>query len=113
MKPLLALAAALVGGVTAVASVAVHDGNWAWFLFAVGAPIAALVALPNGWIRVGFVTGWLVVVLVAVAGTSAGSYAISADLRGYLFLTAAMGMMIAAIVTLPTPSRKKQTPSVG
>lgn len=113
MRPLLGLGAAFVGAVTAIASVALHDGNWAWFLLALGAPTAALIALPHGWIRFGFVAGWLGVVLLAVAGTAAGSYAISADLRGYGFLAWAMGLMIAAIVTLPTPNRSERTPSVG
>ncbi len=113
MRLALGLLALVVGGITAIASVALHDGNWAWFALALAAPTAAAIALPGGWIRLGFVAGWLVVVLVAVAGTSAGSYAISADLRGYLFLAWALAMMVGTIVTLPTPNRSMRTPSVG
>ncbi|WP_110207982.1 hypothetical protein [Nocardioides daejeonensis] len=102
-RVLLSLLALVVGLGTGLASTAVHDHNWAWFLLAVAAPAAALAAWPTGWPRIGFTTGWLVLVLVAIQGTAAGSYAISADLRGYLFLASGLGLMVAAIVTLPAP----------
>lgn len=113
MRPLLGLVAAVVGAVTGIASVALHDASWAWFVLTVAAPAAAVTALPKGWLSLGFALGWLAVVLVAIGGTSAGSYAISADLRGYAFLAGAMALMVGAIVSLPTPNRSEQHPSVG
>ncbi|WP_235737903.1 hypothetical protein [Nocardioides alcanivorans] len=102
----LTLLALAVGLVTGLASTAVHDKNWLWFLLAVAAPAAAAAAWTPGWLRVGFCTGWIMLVLVAIQGTRAGSYAISADLRGYLFLGCALLLMMAAIVTLPSPASR-------
>lgn len=95
-----------VGAVTGLASTAVHDKGWGWFLLAVVAPGAAAWAHPAGWLRLGFSAGWIALLVVALQGTAAGSYAISADLRGYLFLACAMTLMVAAIVTLPSPARR-------
>lgn len=105
-RALLVAVLALTGALTAVASVAVHDGNWAWFVLALGAPIAATAALPAGWLRFGFVLGWVAMVLLVVQGTDAGSWAISADLRGYLFLTGGLSLMVAAVVTAPVGPRR-------
>lgn len=104
--PFAVLAVLVIGAVTAIASVAVHDGNWAWFVLALAAPAAATVALPAGWLRFGFVIGWVVMVLVVVQGTAAGSWAISADLRGYLFLAGGLLLMVAAIVSAPVGARR-------
>ena len=49
----------VVGGITGIASLAVHDKSWAWFVLAVAAPVAAVVAAPAGWWRVGFGAGWV------------------------------------------------------
>lgn len=100
------LLAFVVGSVTGLASTAVHDKNWAWFLLAVVTPGVAAWAHPAGWLRLGFTAGWIGLLLLALQGTAAGSYAISADLRGYLFLACGMSLMVAAIVTLPSPPRR-------
>lgn len=101
---------AVVGAVTAIASVALHDANWGWFVLALAAPAASTAALPAGWLRFGFVLGWVAMVLVVIQGTAAGSWAITADLRGYLFLAGGLSLMVAAVVTAPVAGRRPTTP---
>ncbi|MFS3128945.1 hypothetical protein ACLM5J_11135 [Nocardioides sp. Bht2] len=107
----LAALLAPIGAATAIASVAVHDANWAWFVLGLAAPAATTLALPAGWLRFGFVLGWVAMILVVIQGTAAGSWAISADLRGYLFLTGGLGLMVTAVVTAPVPGRRAPAPS--
>lgn len=103
----LTLLALALGLGTGLASTAVHDKSWLWFALAVAAPATAAWAAPAGWLRIGFTTGWIALVLLAIQGTRAGSYAISADLRGYLFLGCGLALMVSAIVTLPTPRTRR------
>ena len=105
------LLALVVGSGTGLASTAMHDKSWAGFLLAVAAPSAATWALPSGWVRIGFATGWIALLLLAVQGTPAGSYAVSADLRGYAFLACGLLLIVAAIVTLPAPRTRRAVPS--
>ena len=102
---LLLLVAAVVGVVTGVASLGVHDKSWGWFLLAVGAPYAAAVAAPPGWARAGFGLGWCGVVLLALLGRPEGDYVVTATARGYGLLVAALGLGVFAIVTLPVGRR--------
>lgn len=113
LRALLVVLLTLTGAVTAIASVAMHDGNWAWFVLALGAPAAATVALPAGWLRFGFVLGWVAMVLLVIQGTEAGSWAISADLRGYLFLAGGLALMVAAVVTAPVGARRPASSPAG
>ncbi|RYP88374.1 hypothetical protein EKO23_03330 [Nocardioides guangzhouensis] len=102
---LLLLVAAGVGVVTGVASIGVHDKSWGWFLLAVGAPYAAAVAAPPGWVRAGFGLGWSGAVLVALLGRPEGDYVVTATARGYALLLAALVLAVFAIVTLPVGRR--------
>lgn len=102
--PLLAVAAVLclvAGGITGVASVAVHNASWAWLLLAIAAPLAALVALRPGWLRVGFAAGWLLLLAIALQGRPEGDYAVQATVRGYLLLTCGLAVIVTTVTTLP------------
>jgi hypothetical protein len=97
--------AAAVGVTTGIASLGLHDKSWAWWLLAVGAPYAAAVAAPAGWVRAGFGLGWTGLVLVALLGRPEGDYVVAATARGYALLVAALVLGVYAIVTLPVQRR--------
>lgn len=106
MTPRVALAAGLVvlGLATGLASVAIHDASWGWFVVAVAAPAVTATAAPSGQPRLGFTLGWLVVPAFALLGRPEGDYVVSANARGYGLLVAALVLLGAAVATLPRPS---------
>jgi hypothetical protein len=94
-----------VGVVTGIASLAVHDRSWPWFLLAVAGPVVAAVALPPGWPRSGFGLGWVGVLMVALLGRPEGDYVVTATARGYTLLGLGLLLLVLVIVTLPVGRR--------
>lgn len=106
------LAQLVAGAATGLAAVVVHSSWWG-LLLAVGATVAALLALPR---RLGargvFCLGWIVIAGLAVFGRPEGDYAVAATFHGYAFLLLALGVICTALVTLATAgSRRSPTPS--
>jgi len=104
-RPLAGLVLLPVGMVTAIASLAVHDKSWPWFLLAVAGPLAAVLALPPGWPRSGFGLGWVGVLMVALLGRPEGDYVVTSTVRGYTLLGTGLVLLMLVIVTLPVGRR--------
>ena len=100
------LVAAVVGAVSGVAGVLVHQ---AWWGLALGltAALVTLAWLPAGSLRVGFAAGWSVTVLRATLTMPGGDYLISADAAGWSFLAGSLVLVTAALATLGSgPGRR-------
>jgi hypothetical protein len=107
MSPALRLLAGaallVVGAVTAVATVALHD--W-WRGLAFGAVVTLLVAyaLPAGWsTRLPYAAGWDAMVGWLTVPRPEGDYVISADAQGYALLGLGLLLLAGCVVTLPRP----------
>ena len=96
--------AVLVGAVTALAAVALHERAWALVL-AVVATAAALAAAPPGWARSGYAAGWVLLVGYLTFPRPEGDYVLTQDLRGYAVLLTALVAFVVALATLPRPRR--------
>jgi hypothetical protein len=96
----------LVGAVTAVAAVALHELVWGFALSA-AATVVTVLALPPGWLRMGFVLGWVVVVGWLTVPRAEGDYLISQDWQGYALLGIGIAVLVAAVATLPRPARHR------
>lgn len=91
----------LVGAVTGVATVALHELWWG-FALAVAAVLAAVVALPAGWwSRLSFVVGFDLVLGWLTVPRSEGDYLISQDWQGYALLVFGVVVLVGALATLP------------
>ncbi|MGB0100465.1 MAG: hypothetical protein WBP61_09310 [Nocardioides sp.] len=103
MRPLGAAGALLVGAVTGVATVALHELWWGLAL-ALGALTTTMVALPPGWwSRLSFVVGFDAVVGWLTLPKPEGDYLISQDVQGYALLATGLVLLVVAIATLPRP----------
>lgn len=100
-----ALALLLVGAATAVAGLALHEKNWPLFLLCLAAPLATAYAAPPGWLRLGYVTGWFLVLAVAVLGRPEGDFALSTSVRGYALLLNGLLLLGFMVATIPRPVR--------
>ena len=105
-RPFAGLLLLPVGIVTGIASLAVHDKSWAWFLLAVVGPVAAVVALPPGWPRSGFGLGWVGVLMAALLGRPEGDYVVTSTARGYTLLGLGLLLLMIVVVTLPVGRRR-------
>jgi hypothetical protein len=95
----------LVGAVTGLAAVLVHQRWWSLALVvaAVGATVAAL---PPGWrTRLPFALGFAAVLALAMTPRGEGDYLVAADAHGYVLLALGLAVVLTAIVTLPRPQR--------
>lgn len=93
----------LVGAVTGVAAVAVHQRWWSLAL-AVAAVAATMLALPPGWsTRLPFALGLVAVLGLAMTPRGEGDYLIPANARGYALLGVGFLGLLFAITTLPRP----------
>ncbi len=110
---LVGLALLPVGAVTGIASVAVHDKSWGWFLLAVAAPLAVTVALRPGWRRAGFAVGWVGVLMVALLGRPEGDYVVSSTARGYALLGLGLALVVLVVVTVPVRARSGRSGASG
>lgn len=95
----------VLGAASGLASVAVHDKSWLWFVLALAAPLATTIAVAAGLLRVAFVAGWFGVLMLAVLGRPEGDYAISSNVRGYSLLGAGLLILALAVATIPRPVR--------
>lgn len=96
-----AVGAVLLGGVTAVLAVAVHDRWWGLAL-GVAASVAVAAALPAGWWRrLPFTAGWSLAVGWLAVPRADGGYVIAADLPGYVLLAVAVALPLVGLLTLP------------
>lgn len=95
----------LLGGATAVGSVAVHA--WWWGLpLAVATPAATLVALPGGWWRrLPFALAWSAVVVWASVERPEGDVVVRADAAGYVLLAMTVAVVVGGVVGLVDRSR--------
>jgi hypothetical protein len=94
-----------LGAASGLASVAVHDKSWPWFLLAVAAPLATTVALASGLLRSAFVAGWFGLLMLATLGRPEGDYAIASSGRGYGLLAAGLLLLGFAVATIRRPVR--------
>lgn len=100
MRALAALPLVVVGAWTAVCAVALYS-NALWLGLGVGASAVAMHALPGGWLRFGFMTGWLTVLVIALLGRPEGDWVIVADWHGYTLLGAGLFFVTYAVTTVP------------
>lgn len=99
----------VVGVVTGLASVALHQLWWG-LLLATVATVATTFALGRGWLtRLPFALGWAGFVGYATMPPPGGGYAISADTSGYLLAGLALVLLGFALATLPRPGRRPGT----
>jgi hypothetical protein len=106
VRAVVAVGLLVVGGVTAIAAVAVHGLSWGLPL-AVAATLVTLVALPAGWwLRLPFAIGWTVLIGWLVSPRPEGDYLISSDLPGYALVGLALLVLVLGIATLPRPTRR-------
>lgn len=101
---------ALLGAVTSVATVAVHQRTWGLVL-AVAAVVATTVAIPAGWFtRLPFGLGYAVVLGLAVMPTAGGDVLVPANGKGYALLGLGFVLVLASVATLPRPTRSPTIP---
>jgi len=109
---LVALVLAVLGALTALPAVALHQR---WWGLAVGllAAVGFLAALPAGAARVGYVAGWSAV-LGALTGTRPeGDYLVPATVPGYVLLVATAAFVVVALVTIPARGARDDPGSRG
>jgi hypothetical protein len=101
MRLVTGLGALLAGGMTGLATVAVH--RWWWgLLLAAAAIVAMLAAVGPGWLtRLPFGIGLALVVGRLAVRTSEGDYLLASDPAGYAVLGLALLTVAVAVVTLP------------
>lgn len=109
----LTLLAVVVGAITGIASIALHEKSWPWLALAVAAPAATAVALPQGWLRSGFCLGWIGIAFLALQTRPEGDYVVLSNARGYTVFGFALVLMVGMVVTLPARRRSKESESVA
>ncbi|MFC5177417.1 hypothetical protein [Nocardioides taihuensis] len=104
---LVALGLLVVGVVTAVAVVALHQLWWGLVL-GLAATLTTLVALPPGWwTRLAFAVGWVGLVAYVVPARPSGSYLVPGNAAGYLLLGAGLVVLLLAVATV-RPARRDE-----
>ena len=94
-----------LGAASGLASVAVHDRSWPWFVLAAAAPLATTIAVASGLLRFAFVAGWFGLLMLAVLGRPEGDFAIRSTERGYALLGAGLLLLVLAMATIRPPVR--------
>lgn len=93
----------LVGAVTAIATVGLHQIWWG-FVLAFAATFVTAYALPPGWwTRLAFVVGWGAMVGWLTVPRDEGDYLVSSDLAGYALLGLGLVLVMFGVATLPRP----------
>ena len=105
MRALAALPLAVVGAWTSLCVVGFYS-HTPWLVVGVAGSVAATGALSAGWLRFGFVAGWLVVLAMALLGRSEGDWVIVADWRGYTLLVTGLLLLSYAVATIPRRAAK-------
>jgi hypothetical protein len=93
-----------LGLLAGVAAVVLHHTTWGMVLAAVAA-VAAVRALRlwNPTAATAFTAGWVVPLLVALAGRAEGDYAVSADGKGYVLVGVGVVVFVTGLVSGPRP----------
>jgi hypothetical protein len=95
-----ALALLLAGGVSGIATLALHTRDWGLPL-AAAAGVTAVLALPPGWwSRLALAVGWSLPVGLAVAGRLEGDHVLSETASGYAVLVMVLVLLGMAVGTL-------------
>lgn len=103
MKVVAAVGLLLVGAITGLTTVAVHELVWGLVL-AVAATAVTVLALPPGWwSRLAFVVGWVAIVGWLTLPRAEGDYLISQDWQGYVVLGFGLLLLVLGLATLPRP----------
>ena len=93
----------VVGAVTGVAAVAVHQRWWGLALV-VAAVTATLLALPRGWwSRLPFALGFVALLGLAMTPRGEGDYLVPGNTRGYVLLGVGILALVTAVASLPRP----------
>jgi hypothetical protein len=112
---LLAYVLALVLGFAAgIAAIAVHRSP-AGILLGLGTAVVVIWALRQ-WLpraAAAFAAGWLVPLLVAVAGRGEGDYAVSSDLHGWLLIGSGFVVLVTGIALSTVPTVRHDSGSRG
>ena len=104
MRLVAALGLLVVGAVTGIATVAVHEMA-GWLALATVATLLTAFALPPGWwSRLAFVLGWVPMVGWLAVPRPEGDYVISEDWQGYAVLGLGLLLLVVGIATLPRPT---------
>lgn len=105
MRVLAALGLLVVGAVTGVATVALHDLWWGLAL-GVAATLLTLLALPAGWwCRLAFTLGWVLTIAWLTPTRGEGDYLVGQDAQGYLLLGFGLLVLVLGVATLPRRRR--------
>ena len=98
----------VVGAVTGLAAVALHEIWWGFLLAAV-ATVAVMLAIGPGWLtRLPFALGWVALVAWMTPRRDEGDYVVSSDVAGYALLGFGWLVLMFALVTLR--GRRRGTP---
>jgi hypothetical protein len=103
VKLVAAVGLLLVGAVTGLTTVAVHELVWGFVLALTATAVTAFALPPGWWSRLAFVLGWIVMVGWLTLPRPEGDYLISQDWQGYGVLGFGMLLLVAGLATLPRP----------
>jgi hypothetical protein len=88
-----------------LATILLHPLWWG-FSLSVVATLAALLALPRGWLtRLPFGVGFVALVAWMAPQRDEGDFVVSSDLLGYALLGFSLVVLVVAVATLPRPRR--------
>lgn len=103
MRVVLAAGMLVAGLAVGLSSVAVH-ATWWGLPLALAASGSAAYAAPGGWsARLPFALGWAAVVGWMAVPRGEGDFVIASDVAGYVLLEFGLVLVVAALVTLPSP----------
>lgn len=110
---LAALGLAVVGVVTAVATVALHTRWWGLPLAAAGLA-AALRAVRRGWLtRLPLGVGFALAVGAALVTPAEGGFLVATGATGWALVLLTLVVLVATVVTLPVPRRGAKSAGEG
>lgn len=112
MKGIAAVVAACVlGAITAVAAVAVHQ-QWPWLLAALGAALLVIWWFGRRATRTAWALAWGAVVLRASVPRAEGDFLVAADAQGWTLLLGSLSILLVALV-LPDRTPPRLSPMPG
>lgn len=104
----------LLGMASGVAALAVHR-SLPGLLLGVGTAVVVVRTLRLWWPGAGqaFAGGWLVLLVVAVAGRGEGDYVVSSDLLGWSFVASGFVVLVTALASGPPRMHRHDSASAG
>lgn len=99
-----ALAMALVGAASGVATLAVHTRGWGLPLAAAAALAALLAAPPRWWSRLPLALGWVLPIGLALAGRPEGDYVVSREASGQALVLLAVVVLVTGLASVAASS---------